>query len=86
MIKFALCDDDVQSLLRLKKALENIFIRDDLDASIVFTTRNPEKLLDFINRNEVNVLFLDINLKSQYNGIDIAKEIRKNNKYIYIIS
>ena len=49
----------------VKKALENIFIRDDLDASIVFTTSNPEKLLDFINRNEVNVLFLDINLKSR---------------------
>lgn len=85
MIKFALCDDNVQSLLRLKKALENIFIRDDLDASVVFTTSNPEKLLDFISRNEVNVLFLDINLKSQSNGIDIAKEIRKNNKSIYII-
>ena len=85
MIKFALCDDDVQSLSRLEKTLENIFIRDDLDASVVFTTSNPEKLLDFISRNEVNVLFLDIDLNSQFNGIDIAKEIRKNNKSIYII-
>lgn len=85
MIKFALCDDNVQLLSRLKKMLESIFINDDLDAGVVFTSSNPEELIDFIGRNEVNVLFLDIDLNSQSNGIDIAKEIRKNNKSIYII-
>lgn len=85
MIKFVLCDDNVQLLSKLKEMLEVIFLRNDFDASIVFATSSPNKLIDFINNNDVNVLFLDINLNSQSNGIDIAKEIRKNNKSIYII-
>lgn len=85
MIKFVLCDDNVQLLSKLKEMLEVIFFRNDFDAGIVFTTDSTTSLIDFLNNNEVNVLFLDINLNSQSNGIDIAKEIRKNNKSIYII-
>ena len=85
MIKFALCDDNVQLLSKLKNMLEDIFLRHDLDASVVFTANTPKKLVDFISKNEADVLFLDVDLNSQSNGIDIAKEIRKNNKSIYII-
>lgn len=85
MIKFALCDDNTQLLLKLKEMLESIFLRNDLDANIVFVTENSNKLINFLNENEVDVLFMDIDLNSQANGIDIAKEIRKKNKSIYII-
>lgn len=85
MIKFALCDDNVQLLSRLQKMLEDIFIHNDLDAGIVFTANTPKKLIDFISKNEVDVLFLDIDLNSKFTGIDIAKEIRKDNKSVYII-
>lgn len=85
MIRFALCDDNVQLLSKLENMLEDIFLRHDLDASVVFTANTPKKLVDFISKNEVDVLFLDVDLNSQSNGIDIAKEIRKNNKSIYII-
>lgn len=85
MIKFALCDDNTQLLDKLKEFLEIIFFRNNLDAAIVFTTDAASKLIDFVSQNEVNVLFLDINLNSQANGIDVAKQIRQNNKSIYII-
>ena len=85
MIKFALCDDNSQILSKLKERLETIFFQRDFDAEVVFTTTNPTNLVDFISKNDVNVLFLDIDLNSQSTGIDIAKEIRKNNKSIYII-
>ena len=48
-----------------------------------FTT--PDDLLEFVNSNSVNVLFLDIDLKDKVSGIDLANEIRKYNKDIYII-
>lgn len=85
MIKFALCDDNTQLLSKLKEMIEAIFLRNDFEAEIVFSTNNAHKLIDFLNTNEANVLFLDIDLNSHSNGIDIAKEIRKRNKSIYII-
>ncbi|MGN1327674.1 MAG: LytR/AlgR family response regulator transcription factor [Clostridia bacterium] len=85
MINFALCDDNVQLLSKLKEILETIFLQNNLDAAVTFVSNNIDDLLKFVNSNDVNVLFLDIDFKSKLNGIEIAKEIRKNNKSIYII-
>ena len=85
MIKFALCDDNNQLLSKLKELLETIFFRNNLDAGIVLTTDTASQLVSFINKNEVDVLFLDIDLNSKVNGIEIAKQIRQNNKSMYII-
>ena len=49
-------------------------------ATIVFTASNSEDLLNYLNTNTVDVLFLDIDLNSTLNGIEIAKQIRKTNK------
>ncbi len=85
MIKFALCDDNPQLLTKLEEMLEKIFLKNDFDAGVIFSSSNTCKLLDFLNVNTVDVLFLDIDLNSDLNGIQLAKEIRKKNKSIYII-
>lgn len=85
MIKFALCDDNLKLLSKQKEILETIFLNNDYDATVTFTCDNPKSLLDYLKNNEVDVLFLDIDLNSKSNGIDIAKRIRKNNKSIYIV-
>ena len=51
-------------------------------ATIVFAASNSEDLLNYLNTNTVDVLFLDIDLNSTPNGIEIAKQIRKTNKFI----
>ena len=85
MVNFVLCDDNIQLLSKLKDMLESIFIKYDLNACIKFTTNKIDDLISFVNTNNVEVLFLDIDLDSDCNGIELAKEIRKNNKFIYII-
>ena len=85
MIKFALCDDNVQLLSKLKEILELIFLKHDFDASVVYYSSDTNNLLDFLSNNQIDVLFLDIDFHSKHNGIDIAKTIRKNNKDMYII-
>lgn len=85
MINFALCDDNTQLLPKLKEILETIFIKYDLGAIVTFSSDNSDDLIKFLKNNEVNVLFLDIDLHSQVNGIELAKEIRKSNKSVYII-
>ena len=71
MIRFALCDDNVQLLSKLKEMIELIFIKHDFDASVVFYSESTTKLLNFISSNDVDVLFLDIDFHSKLNGIEI---------------
>lgn len=85
MIKFVLCDDNISVLSKLEKMLNNIFIKYDFDAKVVLCTNNTEKLIQFTNTNNIDVLFMDIDLKTKENGIEIAKLIRKTNKSLYLI-
>lgn len=86
MLNFVLCDDNQIILDRLSKMLESIFIKHNFDAEIIFSSTVPENTLNFIKENNnVNVLFLDIDLKSKMSGLDLASQIRKVNKQVYII-
>ena len=85
MLNFAICDDNLEILDRLSKMLESIFIANNLDASLVFSTESPSELLKYLQNNAVNVLLLDIELKSNINGLELAELVRKTNKSVYII-
>lgn len=85
MLNFVLCDDNVSILNRLYKMLDSLFIKDNIDASIVFSSTSAEEILDFTSKNKIDVLILDINLNSNITGCDIAQIVRKKNKDVYII-
>lgn len=85
MLNCIICDDNVHSLNRLKTMLESIFVHKNLEAKVGLTTGDPNSLLEYLKNNSVNVAFLDIDLKSNISGLDLAKIIRKNNKDIYIV-
>lgn len=85
MLKFVLCDDNEIILERLSKMLESLFIKHNLDAEISFESNNPIAVLDFIKNNTVTAIFLDIDFKSDFSGLDLAEEIRKIDKNSYII-
>lgn len=85
MLRFVLCDDNAQVLSRLAKILEKIFFKNSIDAQLVLQATTPDEVLTYINNNPVDVLFLDINLKSTVSGCDVADIVRRKNKNIYII-
>lgn len=85
MIKFALIDDDKKLLNDFYKMLESIFIKHDLDAKVVFYSTNVVALLNYVKESKVDVLFLDIDLKSNLSGLEIAEIVRKSNRDCYII-
>ena len=86
MLNFVICDDNVNILDRLEKLLENIFTKNNLDGRVTFKFNNFEDLLTcFDNEEQIDVLLLDINLKSQKTGLDLAEEIRKKDKNVYLI-
>ena len=85
MLNFALCDDNFNVLSKLGKMLESILINRNFNGQIVLSTTHPEELINYIRNNSVNVVILDIDLKSKVSGLDLANMIRKKDKNIYII-
>ena len=84
MLNFVVCDDNLNIVSKMKEMLEIIFIKNDIDAQVSFISNNAEDTLNFINNNQTDVAILDVNLNSNMSGIDLAKQIRKNNKNKYI--
>ena len=63
----------------------DIFIKYNYDAKIGFKTDDVDKLLDYVDDNKTDVLILDINLKSNKSGLEIASKVREKNKDTYFI-
>ena len=76
MLNFVLCDDNASVLYRLSKMLESIFIKHNIDASIILESSNANEVVEFVKNNKFDVLILDINLKSEITGFDIANVVR----------
>lgn len=85
MLNFVICDDNLNMLNKFSKILDSIFISDNIDATIACSTSNVEEILDFVSNNKTDVVMLDIQLKSNINGIELAEKIRELNKNCYII-
>ena len=84
MLNFAICDDNLNILDRLEKMLETIFAKNNYNASVVYKCDNADDFLNYIDKNAADVLMLDINLKSNKSGLELAEKIRerKNNAYL----
>lgn len=85
MLNFALCDDNVHVLEKLSKMLESIFIKHNLEAQVSYSTTSANDMLEYVQTHPLDVIFLDIDLKSPLSGLALAGKVRKNNKSIYII-
>ena len=85
MINFVICDDNKSVLKRLSSMLESIFINHNIDAKVCLESQTADEVINYVSNNKVDVLILDINLKSNINGCDIANIVRQNNKDVYII-
>lgn len=85
MLKFALCDDNLNILNKISKMLESVFINNNLNGKVVFTATDAEKILTYSKENNVDVYILDIDLKSNISGLDLAGRLREHTKNAYLI-
>lgn len=85
MLHFVICDDNLNILDKLEKMLENIFTKNGFDAKVTFKSDNSVEILNYVKNNPSDVLLLDINLKSNKTGLELAEEIRKTKKNSYLI-
>ena len=85
MLNFVVCDDNLKILNKFTKMLDSIFIKYGYDASVAFQSTDANSILTFVNSNKTDVLILDINLKSNITGLQLAEKVRETNKNCYII-
>ncbi|NLL76847.1 MAG: response regulator transcription factor [Clostridiales bacterium] len=87
MIPIYLCEDDKFQLECWRKIISNTILINEWDMKIKAACVHPDELLRIVNKSkpENAVYFLDIDLKSRVNGIQLAVEIRKYDPRAFII-
>ncbi len=85
MLRFVLCDDNNSILSKLQKMIEAILIQNNLSGEIAIASANPSDIISYIEGNPFDVTILDIDLKSDISGLNLANIIRQKNKKAYII-
>lgn len=86
MIQLHICEDSEHQLKQIKKALEYACAIVSEEMHIITAVTKPENILVAIGENsEINVYFLDIDLKhKEMNGLDVAIKIREKDPHAFI--
>lgn len=86
MLKIYICEDiDIQRET-LRNTVENIIMIEELDMEIACVSDDPNEIIDTVrNTNEVGIYFLDIDLKTDMNGLTLAQKIREYDPRGFII-
>lgn len=89
MLNIIICEDNKIERDRIQSYIKHSIDSNHYDCIITLATANPKEAVQFAksHSNEVNVYFLDIDLKSDINGIEAARLIRDvdiNGYFIFI--
>ena len=77
MLNIYICEDDVKQLERMKKAVENTILIEDLDMEIALATTDPFEVLKAVEfSSSPGIYFLDVELNAEIDGIELASKIR----------
>lgn len=86
MLKVFICEDNKEQRERFSKIVQDIILIENYDIELDLVTSNPNELINYIEHNDLTgVYFLDIDLKSEINGIELAAKIRKYDPRGFII-
>lgn len=87
MLSVYICEDNPFHLEQMKQAIENCIAICDFDMIIAGTFYDPKQCLSSINYQKPlhGIYFLDIDLKSDINGIELAAELRKIDPRAFIV-
>jgi len=79
MTEIYLCDDEPAWIGQMEQAVSDFMVSSDWALSIVCKALKPQELLDCLSQRETSggIYFLDIDLKSGINGIELGAAIRK---------
>lgn len=76
-MKVLICEDNNQISKQITSFIEKYTFIEENSINIVLKSSNPYEVMDYIQTQEVDCFFLDIDLGFPMNGIDLALLIRK---------
>lgn len=86
MLDIYVCEDNSKQLNLFTKFISNSIMIEALDMQIVQATTDPHKILKELDTaNNTGLFFLDIDLKSDIDGLTLAQRIRKIQPRCFII-
>lgn len=79
MTEIYLCDDELIWIEQMELAVSDFMMSSDWALTVTCRASVPKELLDQLSQHRTSggIYFLDINLKSEMNGITLGAEIRK---------
>lgn len=86
MLSIYLCEDIKEHRLNIEKFIKNSILMEEYSMEIVLSTADPNEVLDSV-KTETNrgIYFLDIDLKAEMSGLQLAEKIRKYDSRGYIV-
>lgn len=86
MLKIFLCEDNSTQRTKISTLINNIIENENFDMKLIISTESPQDILDYVSTNKTTGLyFLDVDLNSNINGIELAQIIRKYDPKGFIV-
>ena len=86
MLPIYICEDNSDHREKIAIHVENYILMENLDMEIALQTDDPHMLIKCISENKVRGLyFLDVDLRTDLNGIELADTIRKYDPRGFIV-
>ncbi|WP_258080107.1 response regulator [Enterococcus mundtii] len=77
MLKIFICDDEEIHRNRITNIIKNYVMMMDYDVEFQLAADNPYDILSYVSANKTEgIYFLDIDLNSDINGVELGKQIR----------
>lgn len=77
MMKVFICEDNRVQKEKLENIIKNIIIIENYDMNLQLSTDDPFEIINYLKSNNTSGLyFLDVDLHSDINGIQLAEKIR----------
>lgn len=81
--RIAICDDEEKILIEMKEKLQRVLLQQNVVASC-YLFDQPLELLSYVEENEIDILFLDIDMPGM-SGMEVAKVLREKGQAPLIV-
>lgn len=86
MLKIYLCEDEKAQLERWEEIITKYLVMHEVNMELYCSTAKPAQVLECLKRSDSpGLYFLDIDLKAEMNGFQLAGEIRKYDPRGYLV-
>lgn len=76
-MKVVICEDNQRFAYQMADYIKRYAFIEENGIEIVLNSGNPFEIMEYISVNHIDCFFLDIDLGTSINGLDLAMEIRK---------